>query len=88
MPWTCPFPTSPLRRDGLYPAGPLLGANDTVSVHCIVDGAYVQCIFNNLTAITAMVSPTADVTEPVEFFGSAVATLLQLESWRLALPND
>lgn len=68
--------------------GPLLGANDTVSVHCIVDGAYVQCIFNNLTAITAMVSPTADATELVEFFGSAVATLLQLESWRLALPND
>ena len=68
----------------------MLGANDTVSVHCIVDGAYmyVQCIFNNLTAITAMVSPTADATELVEFFGSAVATLLQLESWRLALPND
>ena len=54
MPWQCPHqlphpaPPSP-RAEGIYPAGPLLGSQTEILVHCYVDAVYVSCIFNNLT---------------------------------------
>ena len=89
MSWLCPHhlpnqPSSP-RAAGLYPAGPLLGSRKIVSVHCYIDGVYVSCIFNNQTAVTAMVAPTADATADVASFGSgATATI---EAWELAMPK-
>ena len=37
------------RAEGIYPAGPLLGSQTEILVHCYVDAVYVSCIFNNLT---------------------------------------
>ena len=85
MSWLCPSTSSPARQHGLYLAGPLLTeAAAVVEVHCYVDGAYVSCIFNNQTAITAMVSPTPAATAPVVSFGDAT---VQLESWPLSLAS-
>ena len=60
------------------------GALAAVRVHCLVDGAFVSCIFNNQTAITAMVAPSAAATGSVAAFGSGVRTL---DSWRLEQPT-
>lgn len=69
-------------------AGPLLGNASTVVVHCYLDGVYVSCIFNNQTAITAMVAPSADAVAGVTSFGDdGVAMQVQAESWKLALPE-
>merc|ERR1712224_426094 len=35
-------------------AGPLLGSARELTVHCYVDHSFVSCIFNNMTAITAV----------------------------------
>ena len=94
-----PDPPSP-RRNGLYLAGPLLGGDEhsavtSLTVHCYLDGVYVSCIFNNQTAITAMVTPSADAVADVTTFGegaggdagsSAGWMQVQVESWQLVLP--
>ena len=90
MPWLCPHqlpdqPPSP-RAAGLYPAGPLLGSRHEITVHCFVDAVYVSCIFNNQTAITAMVTPSADASADVASFGAGANATIK--AWRLAMPKS
>ena len=97
IPWQCPHqpphppaaPAAPsLRVAGLYPAGPLLGSKDAIDIHCYVDAVFVSCIFNNETAITAMVNPSEEATAPVASFGAGGGVqVASLEAWRLALPE-
>ena len=92
VPWQCPYqpphPAPPsARAAGLYPAGPLLGSRTSINVHCYVDAVYVACIFNNQTAITAMVAPSARATAPVASFGTLEGVVTSIQSWRLALPG-
>ncbi len=94
VPWQCPYqqmspaPPSP-RAKGLYPAGPLLGSTDDIVIHCYVDAVFVSCIFNNETAITAMVAPSDKATAPVTSFGDGGAVrVISLNTWRLALPGN
>ena len=85
IPWQCD-PHTPSGHKGLYPAGPLLGNSSVIEVHCYVDAVYVSCIFNNQTAITAMVAPSARAIDPATTFGSGAT--VQLQTWRLALDTD
>jgi hypothetical protein len=91
MSWLCPHqlpnqPPSP-RRAGLYPAGPLLGSRQDITVHCYIDAVYISCIFNNQTAITAMATPSANATGDVVSFGSG-AKVVALQAWALAMPQE
>ena len=85
VPWQCPNPRA-ATGTGLYPAGPLLGDPSVITLHCYVDAVYVSCIFNNQTAITAMVAPSAQALDPVKSFGSGAT--IQVNTWRLAMPGS
>jgi sucrose-6-phosphate hydrolase SacC (GH32 family) len=94
IPWQCPHPQTHLtppspRAKGLYPAGPLFGSRDDIVIHCYVDAVFVSCIFNNETAITAMVAPSDKATAAVTSFGEGDdVRVTSLNTWRLALPGN
>ena len=69
-------------------AGPLLGLNVTagLTLHCYVDGSFVQVLVNNRTALTAVVQPSQQTAGEVSILGwnQAAWGAANISLWKLS----